>query len=147
VCFSEISALIPKIARRPCSCRCHRLVSHGKNYLDRIRKALPYVPPIPVAKIKALHRTAIGEGKVMGYGDEFFEDDEVDEAMEALTRIFSDPKLAAKSAFPLQRGRTNSISVSEHVVMMILSLVRNYIPSYQWVINGGWNIADCVSRS
>jgi formate dehydrogenase len=31
--------------------------------------------------------------------------------------------------------------------MMILSLIRNYIPSYQWVINGGWNIADCVSRS
>ena len=26
---------------------------------------------------------------------------------------------------------SNSISVSEHVVMMILSLVRNYIPSYQ----------------
>jgi formate dehydrogenase len=25
--------------------------------------------------------------------------------------------------------------------------VRNYIPSYQWVIDGGWNIADCVSRS
>ncbi|WP_167391220.1 NAD-dependent formate dehydrogenase [Mesorhizobium temperatum] len=41
----------------------------------------------------------------------------------------------------------NSISVSEHVVMMILALVRNYIPSYQWVINGGWNIADCVARS
>jgi formate dehydrogenase len=41
----------------------------------------------------------------------------------------------------------NSISVSEHVVMMILSLVRNYIPSYQTVIDGGWNIADCVSRS
>ena len=41
----------------------------------------------------------------------------------------------------------NSISVSEHVVMLILSLVRNYIPSYQWVINGGWNIADAVSRS
>jgi formate dehydrogenase len=42
---------------------------------------------------------------------------------------------------------SNSISVAEHVVMMILSLVRNYIPSYQWVIAGGWNIADCVSRS
>jgi formate dehydrogenase len=41
----------------------------------------------------------------------------------------------------------NSISVSEHVVMMILSLVRNYIPSYQWVVKGGWNIADCVTRS
>ena len=41
----------------------------------------------------------------------------------------------------------NSISVSEHVVMMVLALVRNYIPSYQWVIEGGWNIADCASRS
>jgi len=41
----------------------------------------------------------------------------------------------------------NSISVSEHVVMMILSLVRNYIPSYQWVVKKGWNIADCVARS
>jgi len=42
---------------------------------------------------------------------------------------------------------SNSISVSEHVVMMILSLVRNYIPSYQQVVEGGWNIADCVERS
>ncbi len=42
---------------------------------------------------------------------------------------------------------SNSISVSEHVVMMILSLVRNYLPSYGWVVRGGWNIADCVSRS
>jgi formate dehydrogenase len=41
----------------------------------------------------------------------------------------------------------NSISVSEHVVMMILALVRNYIPSYETVVEGGWNIADCVSRS
>ncbi len=42
---------------------------------------------------------------------------------------------------------SNSISVSEHVVMQILSLVRNYIPAYNWVTKGGWNIADCVSRS
>jgi formate dehydrogenase len=41
----------------------------------------------------------------------------------------------------------NSISVSEHVVMMILSLVRNYIQSHDWVVKGGWNIADCVQRS
>jgi formate dehydrogenase len=40
----------------------------------------------------------------------------------------------------------NSISVSEHVVMMILSLVRNYLPSHQWVLDGGWNIADCAAR-
>jgi formate dehydrogenase len=42
---------------------------------------------------------------------------------------------------------SNSISVAEHVVMMILSLVRNYIPSYQWVVKGGWNIADSVERA
>jgi len=54
----------------------------------------------------------------------------------------------------IERGLTvaevtycNSISVAEHVVMMILGLVRNYIPSYQWVVKGGWNIADCVSRA
>jgi len=41
----------------------------------------------------------------------------------------------------------NSISVAEHVVMMILALVRNYIPSYDWVIKNGWNIADCAARS
>jgi formate dehydrogenase len=42
---------------------------------------------------------------------------------------------------------SNSISVSEHAVMMILSLVRNYIPSHEWAVKGGWNIADCVERS
>ena len=41
----------------------------------------------------------------------------------------------------------NSISVAEHVVMLILSLVRNYLPAHQWVLEGGWNIADAVSRS
>ena len=41
----------------------------------------------------------------------------------------------------------NSISVSEHVVMMILGLVRNYLPSHQWITQGGWNIADCAERS
>src|SRR5271155_5721744 len=54
----------------------------------------------------------------------------------------------------MERGLTvaevtycNSISVAEHVVMMILSLVRNYIPSHEWVRRGGWNIADCVERA
>lgn len=42
---------------------------------------------------------------------------------------------------------SNSISVAEHVVMMALSLVRNYLPAHQTAIDGGWNIADCVSRS
>ena len=54
----------------------------------------------------------------------------------------------------IQRGVTvaevtycNSISVSEHVVMAILALVRNYLPSHDWVLRGGWNIADCAARS
>lgn len=42
---------------------------------------------------------------------------------------------------------SNSISVAEHVMMMALSLVRNYLPSHQIANNGGWNIADCVGRS
>jgi formate dehydrogenase len=42
---------------------------------------------------------------------------------------------------------SNSISVSEHVLMMILSLVRNYIPSHDWIVKKGWNVADCVERS
>jgi formate dehydrogenase len=41
----------------------------------------------------------------------------------------------------------NSISVAEHVVMAILALVRNYIPSHNVVNEGGWHIADCVARS
>lgn len=41
----------------------------------------------------------------------------------------------------------NSISVAEHVVMTILVLVRNFIPSHQWVLDKGWNIADCAARS
>ena len=40
----------------------------------------------------------------------------------------------------------NSISVAEHVVMMILGLVRNYLPSHRVVLDGGWNIADCATR-
>ena len=42
---------------------------------------------------------------------------------------------------------SNSLSVAEHAVMMILALVRNYLPAYEWVKKGGWNIADCVERS
>jgi formate dehydrogenase len=42
---------------------------------------------------------------------------------------------------------SNSISVAEHVVMLILSLVRNYLPAHQVVLDRGWDIADCVSRS
>ncbi|MEU8912115.1 NAD-dependent formate dehydrogenase [Streptomyces nigrescens] len=43
---------------------------------------------------------------------------------------------------------SNSISVSEHAVMQILTLVHNYLPAHDWVTaQKGWNIADCVSRA
>jgi formate dehydrogenase len=42
---------------------------------------------------------------------------------------------------------SNSISVAEHVVMLILALVRDYLPAHRWAVEGGWNIADAVSRS
>ena len=41
----------------------------------------------------------------------------------------------------------NSRSVAEHIVMMILSLVRDYHNQHRIVNEGGWNIADAVHRS
>ena len=41
----------------------------------------------------------------------------------------------------------NSRSVAEHIVMMILSLVRDYHNQYKIVNDGGWHIADAVKRS
>ncbi|AWN31091.1 NAD-dependent formate dehydrogenase [Streptomyces sp. NEAU-S7GS2] len=43
---------------------------------------------------------------------------------------------------------SNSISVSEHAVMQMLTLVHNYLPAHDWVTaQKGWNIADSVSRA
>ena len=41
----------------------------------------------------------------------------------------------------------NSISVAEHVVMLILVLVRDYLPAHQLAVEGEWRIADGISRS
>jgi formate dehydrogenase len=41
----------------------------------------------------------------------------------------------------------NSNAVAEHVVLSILALVRNFVPSHEIIKRGGWNIADAVSRS
>ena len=41
----------------------------------------------------------------------------------------------------------NSRSVAEHIVMMILSLVRDYHNQHKIINEGGWNIADAVHRS
>ena len=41
----------------------------------------------------------------------------------------------------------NSRSVAEHIVMMILALVRDYHNQHRIVNEGGWHIADAVQRS
>ena len=41
----------------------------------------------------------------------------------------------------------NSRSVAEHIVMMILAMVRDYHPQHKIVNDGGWAIADAVKRS
>ena len=41
----------------------------------------------------------------------------------------------------------NSRSVAEHIVMMIVSMVRDYHNQHRIVNEGGWNIADAVQRS
>ena len=41
----------------------------------------------------------------------------------------------------------NSRSVSEHIVMMILAMVRDYHNQHKIVNDGGWHIADAVKRS
>ena len=41
----------------------------------------------------------------------------------------------------------NSRSVAEHIVMMVLSLVRDYHNQHRIINEGGWNIADAVHRS
>lgn len=42
---------------------------------------------------------------------------------------------------------SNVVSVAEHAVMQILVLARNFVPAYQDVIEGGWNIAGIASRA
>jgi len=42
---------------------------------------------------------------------------------------------------------SNVVSVAEHVVMMILSLVRNYHPAYKQVVEGEWDIAAIADRA
>ena len=42
---------------------------------------------------------------------------------------------------------SNVVSVAEHVVMQILALVRNYMPAYQEVLDGGWDISKVAAPS
>lgn len=41
---------------------------------------------------------------------------------------------------------SNVVSVAEHVVMMILTLVRNYMPAYKQICAGDWNVAEIARK-
>ena len=42
---------------------------------------------------------------------------------------------------------SNVVSVAEHSIMQILTLVRNYLPAYRQVLEGRWDIGEAASRS
>ena len=37
---------------------------------------------------------------------------------------------------------SNTVSVAEHAAMQILALVRNFIPAYRDIVEGGWSIGE-----
>ena len=39
------------------------------------------------------------------------------------------------------------VSVAEHVIMLILSLVRNYLPAHQQIKEGGWDIGAAAATA
>ncbi|WP_445259037.1 NAD-dependent formate dehydrogenase [Nocardioides aurantiacus] len=42
---------------------------------------------------------------------------------------------------------SNVVSVAEHAVMQLLALTRNYLPAYQQVVDGRWDIGEIAQRS
>ena len=53
---------------------------------------------------------------------------------------------AARNITVAEITGSNVVSVAEHVIMQILALVRNYIPSYRQVLEGRWDIGDIAAR-
>ena len=54
---------------------------------------------------------------------------------------------AAKGVTVAEATHSNSVSVAEHAVMTILTLVRNFVPSHLTAVTGGWHVADLAARS
>ena len=42
---------------------------------------------------------------------------------------------------------SNTVSVAEHAAMQILALVRNFIPAYNDIVEGGWSIVEIAAGS
>ena len=50
------------------------------------------------------------------------------------------------TAMALMLAGSNVVSVAEHVVMMILTLVRNYMPAHKQIVDGDWNVAEIARK-
>src|SRR5918998_4785076 len=46
-----------------------------------------------------------------------------------------------------EQTASNVVSVAEHAVMCVLNLVRNFVPQYNQVNNGEWDIAGLAKRA
>ena len=42
---------------------------------------------------------------------------------------------------------SNVVSVAEHVIMLILSMVRNYLPAHKQIVDGEWDIGAAASKA
>ena len=42
---------------------------------------------------------------------------------------------------------SNTVSVAEHAVMQVQALVRNFVPAYKDVVDGGWSIGEIAAGS
>ena len=54
---------------------------------------------------------------------------------------------AARNITVAEITGSNVVSVAEHAVMQILTLVRDYLPAYRQVLDGQWDIAAAAARS
>lgn len=54
---------------------------------------------------------------------------------------------AERGLLVAEQTGSNVVSVAEHAVMQLLALVRNYLPAYQQVVDGRWDIGEIAQRS
>src|SRR4051812_32034699 len=54
---------------------------------------------------------------------------------------------AERGLLVAEQTGSNVVSVAEHAVMQLLALVRNYVPAYQQVVDGRWDIGEIAERA
>lgn len=56
-------------------------------------------------------------------------------------------EVADKNITVVEMTGSNTVSVAEHAVMQILALVRNLVPAYKDIVDGGWSIGEIAVGS